>query len=151
MKFLATHICCLRLTKHSPPKMMTANSMHDANKIYLIAIIRSSDKTVVASYQQEREVTVEGVRECIAGNASIEAGKRYSSQGDTQSIHYTIDPQGRVYAIVTSPQYSLRCAFRALDELIEKFGRDLGSRVATATEQSLSQAAVPIMKQLYQK
>lgn len=127
------------------------NTLHDANKIYLIAVLRSSDKTVVASYQQERDVTVEGVRECIAGNASIENGKRYSSQGESQSIHYTIDPQGRVYAIVTSPQYSLRRAFRALDDLIEKFGRDLGHRVATATEQSLSQVAVPIMKQIFQK
>lgn len=130
---------------------MIANSLHDANKIYLIAVLRSSDKTVVASYQQESDVTVEGVRECVAGNASIDTGKRYSSQGDTQSIHYTIDPQGRVYAMVTSPQYSMRRAFRALDELIEKFGRDLGHKIATASEQSLSQASVPIMKQIYQK
>lgn len=125
--------------------------MHGKNHVYLAAVLRSSDKTVVASYQQERDVTVEGVRECIAGNGSIETGKRYSSQGDTQSIHYMIDQQGRVYSIVTSPTYSLRTAFRAIDELQDKFGRELGHRIATATEQSLSQAAVPIMKQIFQK
>jgi len=130
---------------------MIANSMHEKYRIFLIAVLRSSDKTVVASYQQERDVTVEGVRECIAGNGSIETGKRYSSQGDTQSIHYMIDQQGRVYSLVTSPSYSLRTAFRAIDELQDKFGRDLGHRIATASEQSLSQAAVPIMKQIFQK
>ncbi len=125
--------------------------MHGKNHVYLVAVLRSSDKTVVASYQQERDVTVEGVRECIAGNGSIETGKRYSSQGDTQSIHYMIDQQGRVYSIVTSPTYSLRTAFRAIDELLDKFGRELGHRIATATEQSLSQSAAPIMKQIFQK
>ena len=125
--------------------------MQEANRIYLLAVVRSSDKTVVASYQQGKEVTVEGVRECIAGNANIEAGKRYTSQGDSQSIHYMIDLQGRVYSIVTNTNFSVRTAFRALDELIERFGRDLGHRIATATEQSLTGAATPIMKQIHQK
>lgn len=140
----------LRSSSTYSSKMM--NSMHgEINKIYLLAVLRSSDLTVVASYQQDRDVTVEGVRECIAGNANMEIGKRYTSQGDAQSINYIIDPQGRVYAIVTNPSFSLRSAFKAIDDLADLFNRDLGSRIASATEQSLSQAASPIMKQIFQK
>ena len=116
-----------------------------------MVVLRSSDKTVVASYQQSRDVTVEGVRECVAANGNIQLGKRYTSQGDSQSIHYIIDPQGRVFSVVTSPNYSLRMAYSAIDDLAVAFNRDLGTKIATATEQSLSQPSAPIMKQIFQK
>jgi hypothetical protein len=130
---------------------MAMNPLQEAHRIFLLVVLRSSDKTIVASFQQDRDVTVEGVRECVAGNGNIQPGKRYSSQGETQSIHYIVDGQGRVYSIVTSPQFPLRTAFRALDELQERFRLDFGSRIAKATEQSLSEAATPIMKQIFQK
>jgi hypothetical protein len=125
-------------------------SLHE-HTIFLIAVVRSSDKTVVASYQPVEGITVEGVRECIAGNANIETGKRYTSQGKFQSIHYTVDPQGRAYAMVTSPTYAMRMAFIAIDELIANFSRELGHRIAGATEQSLTGPSLPILKQIYQK
>lgn len=130
---------------------MALNPMLDAHRIFLLVVLRSSDKTIVASYQPDRDVTVEGVRECVAGNGNIQTGKRYSTQGEAQSIHYVVDSQGRVYSIVTSPQFPPRTAFLALDELQERFRLDFGSRIATATEQGLSLAATPVMKQVFQK
>ncbi len=131
--------------------MATSSALREPCCIYLLVVLRASDKTIVASYQEGNDVTVEGVRECVAGNANIQLGKRYTSQGDSQSIHYLIDPQGRVYSVVTTPNYSLRSAFSAVEEFAECFGRDLGARIASATEQSLSGTARPIMKQIFQK
>ncbi len=104
---------------------MTHNPLHAQNsQIYLIVVLRFTDKSVIASFQNSKEVTIEGVRECVAGNSNMVAGKRYTSQGQNQAIHYTIDAQGRVYSIVTSPKYSPRIAFGALDELIVKFVKE---------------------------
>eukprot|EP00600_Ochromonadales_sp_CCMP1393_P002607 CAMPEP_0174988382 /NCGR_PEP_ID=MMETSP0004_2-20121128/20095_1 /TAXON_ID=420556 /ORGANISM="Ochromonas sp., Strain CCMP1393" /LENGTH=198 /DNA_ID=CAMNT_0016241593 /DNA_START=136 /DNA_END=729 /DNA_ORIENTATION=- len=124
--------------------------MHEeTHMLKLIAVLRSTDKTVVACYQQDKEVTVEGVRECVAGNASIESNKRYSFQGEYQSIHYKVDAQGRVYSAVTTRNYPLRIAFRAIHEIMEKFGRDFGSEVAVATEKSLSHASNQTMRGIF--
>jgi hypothetical protein len=131
--------------------MATSSALRDSCRIYLLVVLRASDKTIVASYQESNDVTVEGVRECVAGNANIQLGKRYTSQGDTQSIHYLIDPQGRVYSIVTTPNYSLRNAFKAIEEFAECFGRDLGAKIASSSEQSLSGIGRPILKQIFQK
>jgi hypothetical protein len=133
---------------------MTTNPMHNGNQspnIFIFAVVRSADKTVVASYLRSNEVTVEGVRECIAANPSMVRGKRYSAQGPAQCIHYTLDPQGRVFSVVTAPKYPLRVAFSALDELQENFNRELGSRVANANEGGLSRPAANVFKQLYEK
>eukprot|EP01033_Poteriospumella_lacustris_P014269 gene14269-10200_t len=130
---------------------MTSNPMHATPNIFILAVVRSADKTVVASYLRSNEVTVEGVRECIASNPSMVRGKRYSATGPAQTIHYTLDPQGRVFSIVTAPKYPLRIAFAALDELQEMFNREIGIRVASATEGSLSRPAAAIFKHIYEK
>ena len=94
---------------------MTTNPLHGNNpQVYMVAVVRYADKTVVAYYSSSKEVTKEGIRECIAGNANIQPGKRYTAQGDTQSIHYVLDTQGRVYSVVTNTRYSPRVAFLAL-------------------------------------
>ena len=116
----------------------------------MVAVLRSTDKTVVATYSTSKTVTKEGIRECIAGNASLEPGKRYSSQGTTQSIYYCLDIQGRVYAIVTNPSYPARVAFTALEELQSEFS-DYGSRVPSATEESLSKPARLVLKGVLDK
>lgn len=107
---------------------MSSNPLHAQSLIYMLAVVRFSDKKVVASYSMTKEVTKEGIRECIAGNGNIQIGKRYTSQGDTQSIHYIMDAQGRVYTLVSSPRYSPRIAFAALSEFQQTFGTEYGEK-----------------------
>ena len=91
-----------------------------------------------------------GIRECVASNAHIVPGKKYSSQGDVQSIHYAVDFQGRVYAIVTNPNYPVRVAFLALEEIQSEFN-DFGSKMSTATEESLTLSARLPLKAIAEK
>jgi hypothetical protein len=135
---------------------MTSNPLHksggpSSSSLFLIAVVRFSDKAVIASFRRDNEFTVEGVRECIAGTANIQQGKRYTSQGESQSIHYILDVQGRVYSIVTDQKYPPRVAFMGLDELVQTFSRELGPRVITASENSLTRAAQQIFREIYEK
>lgn len=133
---------------------MTQNPLHSGNKtsnLLLLAVVRSTDKCILASYIRSNDVTVEGVRECIASNPSMVRGKRYSSQGSSFAIHYTLDPQGRVFSLVSSPKYPSRIAFAALDELQDLFNRELGVRAAAAKEGSLSRPAANIFKVVFEK
>jgi Synaptobrevin/Regulated-SNARE-like domain len=77
-------------------------------------------------------------------------GKRYISQGDIQTIHYTADSQGRVYSIVTNPNYPARVAFTALDELVKEFA-DFSPKVPTASEESLSASTRLTLKAIADK
>lgn len=132
---------------------MTTNPLHasSSTNIFIFAVMRSSDKCVIASYLRTRDLTIEGVRECVAGNAGIMAGKRYTSQGSTQSIHYTLDAQGRVFALVTTPKYPVRVAFGCLDEFQQLFNKDLGIKAASAGEGSLSKASSALFRHLHDK
>lgn len=131
---------------------MARNALHgDVPEILLMAVMRFSDKTIVASFQNAREVTVEGVRECIAGSANIELGKRYTSQGPLQSIHYEIDAQGRVFALVANPKFSVRVSFLALDELVNHFSQRFGGRIATAREGELSREGLPVFRSIFDR
>lgn len=112
----------------------------------MLCILRSSDKCIVASYTTRQDVTKEGVRECIAGNMNMQPGKRYTSQGSSQSIHYYIDIQGRVFALVASPKYPPRIAFAALDSIQQSFNKEFGNRVSNASEESLSRQSLPILR-----
>ena len=131
--------------------MAAHNPLHSTrSQIYMLAVLRYSDKTVVATYSESGDVTKEGVRECVAGNAQMTPGRRYTSQGDTQAIHYSTDAQGRVYAIVTNPNYPVRVAFGALDDLQNEFA-DFGSRVAASGEEGLSKSARLTLKSIAMK
>lgn len=132
---------------------MTVNPLHgNISQIYMMAVLRYADKSIVSTLSKNQEITKEGIRECVAGNAaSIQPGKRYTSQGDTQSIHYTLDAQGRVYAIVTNRDYSPRVAFTALDELQQTFAKEFGLKVASATEESLTRSSRPLMSSIFEK
>lgn len=128
---------------------MTANPMHNSiPQVYMVAVLRYADKSVVAVYSASKEVTKEGIRECVAGNAKIQSGRRYTVEGESQAIHYTLDPQGRVYALVTNPKYSPRVAFIALDELQKQFGKEFGPRVASASEETLNKPARVLLKEI---
>ena len=116
----------------------------------MLAVLRLSDKTVVATYSSSRDVTKEGIRECVAGNAQISAARRYTSQGETQSIHYFSDTQGRVYAIVTNRNFPPRVAFLALDELQKEFA-DFGSKVAISCEEGLTEPSKPTLNAIADK
>jgi hypothetical protein len=132
---------------------MALNPLH-ANRgpsIYLVAIIRYTDKTVVAHVSVSNDVTKEGVRELIASNGNCQEGKRYSAIGESQSIHYTLDQNGRIYGMVTEPKYSARVAFAALEELIGNCQKEFGYRIAAATEGSLSKTARPILQDWIEK
>ena len=132
---------------------MAFNPLH-ANRtpaVFLVAIIRYTDKAVVASYAVSNDVTKEGVRELIASNASVQPGKRYSAVGESYSIHYVLDQSGRVYAMVTEPKYSPRVAFSGLEELMTTSQKEFGYRIAAASEGSLSKAARPILHDFVEK
>lgn len=61
--------------------MKSHNPLHDDRpQIFMLAVLRFSDKIVVATYGTSREVTKEGIRECVAGNAMMTQGRRYTSQ-----------------------------------------------------------------------
>lgn len=154
-RFLATFITvAISLSEtlfEGTTEEMTLNPLHSQMNILILAVVRSSDKTVIAQFIRNKEVTIEGVRECIASNARMAAGKRYTSQGPEQSIHYTLDPQGRVFAMVTVNRYSPRVAFAALDEFQTMFNKELGMKAAGALEGQLTQASKPIFKHLYEK
>lgn len=131
--------------------MASHNPLHsNRSQIYMLAVLRYSDKTVVATYSPSKDVTKEGIRECVAGNAQMTPGRRYTSQGNIQAIHYSTDAQGRVYAIVTNPNYPSRVAFAAIDELQSEFA-DFGSQVAAAGEDGLSKASKLTLKAIADK
>ncbi len=131
---------------------MAVNPLHlVTTNVFIFAVIRASDKSVLASFVRSKEVTVEGVRECVATNAGMSTGKRYTAQGESQSIHYTLDANGRVYAIVTVPKSPPRIAFTALEEMKESFQREFGPKLSTATENTLTKAASSLFRQLYDK
>lgn len=77
---------------------------------------------------------------CVSSNANLAPGKRYVSQGDVQTIHYSVDSRGCVYAIVTNPNYPVRVAFTALDDLVRAFAEFI-PKVTAASEESLSASA----------
>ena len=52
---------------------------------------------------------------------------------------------------MTSPSYSPRIAFTALDELVLKVRAEIGHKIAAATEDSLSRSCAPIFTEVYQK
>ena len=130
---------------------MTSNPMHNGHsarqQIHLICVMRYTDKTIVASFSSE-EISKEGVRELIAGSPACIANKRYSAIGDSQAIHWMLDDQGRIYAIVTEPKYPSRLVFAALDELQANFKSSFGFRVATASENSLSKVSRNMLQEL---
>lgn len=121
-------------------------------EIYAILVLRYFDKTIVASYVNPKEdISIEGVRECVASNMNIIAGKRYSSQGNYQSIHYIIDIHGRVYSLVTNPEFPLKLAFNCLEEISSSFHQKFDSLVAKATEQSLSANSRSLFQEIFIK
>lgn len=133
---------------------MAFNPLHNSAgspALFMVSVIRYTDKAVVASYSVSEAITKEGVRELVASNGSCQPGKRYSAVGQSQAVHYTLDQHGRVYAIVSEPKYPPRVAFSALDELISSFQKEFGFRIAAAKEGSLSKAARPMLKDFIDK
>lgn len=131
-----------------------SSGYHDSlgrQNILILAVMRFSDKRIIASIQKSKEVVIEGLRECVAANASIQAGKKYSTQGSSQCINYTLDAQGRVYAMVVVQGYSPRVAFTALEEMQQLFNKELGIKAASATENGLSKQALPIFQHILEK
>lgn len=121
------------------------------SQLLLLAVLRYSDKAVIAHLSLSNEITIEGIRECVAANSNIITGKLYTSQGSMFSIHYKQDTHGRVYAIVTSPSYSARVAYTALEDLSSGFGKHFGPRSASATEGSLSKPCKQFFEDLSSK
>ena len=115
------------------------------------AVLRFSDKRIVATYSAAGEVDKEGIRELIAGNPSCIAGKKYSSKGTTQVVNYTLDASGRVYVVVTNNAYSTRVAFAVVEELQETFLKEYGQKVPSATEESLSKPSKKLFLMLFEK
>eukprot|EP01038_Epipyxis_sp_PR26KG_P009628 gene9628-12964_t len=132
---------------------MTHNPLHNnsSNNIYLLAVLRYSDKVIVACYHKNKDITIPGVRECIASNSTIQINKRYSINGENQAIHYHCDSTGRIFIIVTGVRYPPRLAFVALDEFESKFNKDLGVRIAAASEGSLTRVSLSLMRDICDK
>jgi len=77
---------------------MSRSPLHrggDESNIYVLALIRYSDKAVVASssFGSSGKISIEGVRECIAGAATLQPTKRFTSQGESFAIHFQLDAQ----------------------------------------------------------
>ena len=74
--------------------MATKNPLHSKSRIYLVIVMRLTDKVICASYSSG-EMEKEGVRELVASNPTAKLGMRYSVSGMSQSVHYYIDSNGR--------------------------------------------------------
>ena len=132
--------------------MSTAAPM--ATPLKQAAVLRFSDKTVLALFANSKAVSKNFVSETIAkqqGAKPIVPGKKYTTQGADVALHYTLDPHGRIYAIVSSAEFSPRIVFMALDELKVTFAKDFGPKCSSATENSLSKAAGPLLSGILQK
>ena len=90
-------------------------------------------------------------REQVASNAHARPGGKYTATGDLQSIHYSLDHMGRIYSIVTNPSFSVRSAFMILEEFQQSFQRDFGTKLSTASEESLSRISTPMLKDFCEK
>ena len=131
--------------------MEAHNPLHaNIPKIFMVAILRQSDKVVVATYSVSKDVTKEGVRQTVSGNSNIIANKRYTSQGDMQAIHYILDTEGRIFSLVTNSQYPARIAFTAIEDLQTQFA-EFNSQVAGAKEESLTKSTRLILKDFVEK
>ena len=130
--------------------MSSYNPLHQPN-IYILAVIRSTDKCIVASYIRNDEIVLEGVRECIAGNSNIIRGKKYAVQGQSQSILYSLDPKGRCFCLVSAPKYPPGVAFAVLDELEEALNNELNEKFPTAKEGALSKPPMKLFNSIFEK
>jgi len=104
----------------------------------------------VASFVPNKAYSVDGVIEAIESNRTVKNGKakRYTNQGESSAIHYYMDAQGRIFALVTTAKYEPRVAFQAIEELRKNFVEDFAPRVANATDESLSKLAKDILKNI---
>eukprot|EP00607_Mallomonas_marina_P002890 CAMPEP_0182429246 /NCGR_PEP_ID=MMETSP1167-20130531/25623_1 /TAXON_ID=2988 /ORGANISM="Mallomonas Sp, Strain CCMP3275" /LENGTH=198 /DNA_ID=CAMNT_0024612647 /DNA_START=200 /DNA_END=793 /DNA_ORIENTATION=+ len=131
---------------------MPLNPLHkQGGRVYLLAVMRFSDKTVCAYYAISNEYDKEGVRELVASNASAKLGMRYSVTGPAQSVHYFLDPAGRVFAMVTDPKYPVRVAFGILDEFHKSFTEEFGSKIASAPEDGLNRSSRTMLQSFVEK
>lgn len=87
----------------------------------------------------------------MASNAHARPGGKYTAKGDLQSIHYFLDHMGRIYSIVTNPNFSVRTAFVILDEFQQSFQRDFSSKLSSASEESLSRVSTPMLRDICEK
>jgi Regulated-SNARE-like domain len=83
----------------------------------------SADQICICSYSPKGDTNDEfAVKSVItAPNVFVEAGKRYTNEGDVCCVHFVADDSNRVYSVVTDKAYPPRVAFAMLDEVQSKF------------------------------
>ena len=122
-------------------------------QVFVVCVIRRVDEVVVASFSATSQYTTEDVVELVSEkSARMEVGKKYSDMVDEAlSVHFQLDPKGRVFAIMTTTRYSPRVAFAALGELAAAFAEQFGPSVKGATAGSLSKDCKPLLKGVIDK
>ena len=121
--------------------------------LYMICVVRHSDEALLASFKTAKDLDPGDVLEIISDKgAKLVEGKRFSEPADEgQTVHFTLDRKGRVFAIMTKSSYPQRVAFSVLEEVKERWGAEFGSMVKAAKTNSLTADSKPLLKSFVDK
>ena len=132
--------------------MATINPLYtELPQILFMAVMRISDRRIVATSSAQGDLDKDGLRKLIGGNESLVTGKRCSATGAAQTANYLLDATGGVYIVVTNKAYPPRVAFQVIDEFQEHFSKDYGAEIAAAKEEGLTRKSKKLLVQLYEK
>lgn len=126
------------------------------NNIKFVAVARTVDRVMVASYVHQKgdhnlaqyNNAVQEVLSAPDFVQKVTPGSRYRLVGEVNSFNFTVDGNGRVYIVITVTDYPERLAFAMINELIPQFSKDLGSRADTCAENGLKGASKKIFSAL---
>lgn len=126
------------------------NTSTSSSPLLLLAVLRQP-AIAMASLRLSNSLTTDVVKEVIINNKDIFPNKKYTSKGSAFNIHYTLDTEGVIYAIVTEPNYPARVIYPALDEMAKKISEKLGARLGGASENGLNKSARPLLSEIADK
>jgi len=133
--------------------MRSKNEQTISHTGLMMGVMKYNDQSIIAYYATNKTVTRDSLIDCIASNKAIKADKGYSSSVQSQyTIHYFLDSSSNcIYIYATSLAYPPRVAFSALKKFKSNFSQEYSSKIANATDGSLTNSAKPMLTQLFQE
>ena len=77
----------------------------------------------------------------------VTPGSRYRLGGELNAFNFTVDPEQRVYIVISSQDYPERLVFQMINSLVIKF-KEFGAVSLTCPANGLDKVAKSMMKQL---
>jgi len=126
--------------------------MSETRHIFYLAVARFSDHVIVASYSVSDKVGDQPIKSFLQGpDVFLIPRQRYSTEGDSYTIHFLPDDRKRVYIAVTDPDYPTRVAFALIEEMQSKFLDKVGVKSLTGGDGALSGTSKKIFSDLCSK